>query len=88
MAIHYELKFEDGEPIGCECCEYPAPVYLFERTMTSRGTRALNLCEVCSSTHLAVAEKYPMQVSDGQLYRAIGWVANHIISKLPQPPAP
>ncbi len=80
--IEYEKKFQDGEPVDCDCCQYPGRVATFPNTMTHRGCRDLVLCEVCSQTYLSVALKYPMQCPDTQLYRSIAIIGNMLLEAI------
>ncbi len=78
----YQTKFQDGEKVECDCCHYPGRVAEFPNTLTDRGRCDLVLCEVCSQTHLSLARKYPLQCSDAQLYRSIGFIANMLLEAI------
>lgn len=67
---------EDGEPVECDCCGYPAPLSEFSGHAEHMTTATHLLCEVCSSTHLSSSVWYPSQCPDERLWRSIGWIAN------------
>lgn len=81
--MEFSKRFDDdGEPIECECCHYPGRLETFPGTMTHRGQRDLVLCEVCANTYLSIAEKYPNQCPDGQLYRSVAVLGNMLLEAI------
>lgn len=44
-------------------------------------------CNVCSATFLSAATNYPTQCPDVRLWKSIGWIANEILSRLPEKPS-
>jgi len=75
------MNFDEHPEHGCDNCGYETGCYKF-RTHAAGASSPFEednfyFCEVCSSTMLSNAEKYPDQCSDPDLYKAIGWIANH-----------
>ena len=82
-SISFEYYDDDTTESGtqeCSNCGYPAPLYPFDFGLT--GLAPTYFCEICASTHLATATKQPDQCPDPQLYKSIGWIANHIMNYL------
>ena len=72
----------DGDPVECDCCGYPGRVALFPDTLCESGARDWTLCEVCATTHLSIAEKYPRQCPDVHLYKSIAILGNMLLEAI------
>lgn len=72
----------DGEAVECDCCQYEGRVADFPKTLCASGLRDLVLCEVCATTYLSIAEKYPNQCSDPQLYKSIAVLGNMLLEAI------
>jgi hypothetical protein len=72
---------DDIEEPTCECCDFPTELNTYK---TGYPPRDFQLCDICASTFLAKAVTYPQQVSDPDLYKALGFIGNLILSKLPK----
>jgi hypothetical protein len=75
---YIESKWEDEKYKSCDCCDYPAPLHLFEEY----PSRQNYLCEICSSTFFSKALNYPTQCSDAALYQSIAWTLNLLREEL------
>lgn len=83
MAEYAKMFHADGEPVECECCNYPGRVSVFPNTPYADGqSRDFTLCEVCSQTYLSIAVKYPRQCPDSQLYRSIAVIGNMLLEAI------
>ena len=86
MSEYQKLTDEDGEPIECDCCQYPAPVSLFKNTLTEYSNMIVGedkyFCEICASTFLSSSVTYPSQCNDPKLHQSIGWIANFLAEKI------
>ena len=77
----YELRWNaEGELSGCECCGFATKLGEFRQQHPNTGTNLF--CEVCSSSHLSLAETHPWAASDPLLYRSLGWIANRILQEI------
>lgn len=82
----FEKRFNPDYPeeaIDCDCCCYPGRLKLFKDTpVEGMNKRDLWLCEVCSSTFLSKARKYPQQCSDIDLYKSIAMLGNMLLEEI------
>ena len=77
--IKYEVKHEGGYPVECDSCGSVAPTYTQKIHCPDR-TR--ELCEVCASSFIGNATRYPDQYVNVQLYQSLAQVANLILDKI------
>lgn len=73
---------DDGHAVECDCCHYEGRVADFPQTLCGSGRRDLVLCEVCATTYLSIATKYPNQCSDPQLYKSIAVLGNMLLEAI------
>lgn len=70
-----QYEYKDGEL--CDCCEYPAPIAVFDR----HTGQVHQFCEVCSSTYLSQLRR-PGTGDIGHLASSIGYIANLILDAI------
>lgn len=76
------------EPIGeevtqCDACKFEGiPVKAYTDTGVDNKPQTLMLCEVCASTLIGTAARYPALYPDLKFYRTIGWIANKILTEM------
>ena len=82
MTDYVKKTDDDGEAAKCFCCGYAAATYAFDDER-HRGHK-MELCEVCSSTHLSTSVQYPDSVSYElrKLFGAVGWIANKLLDEI------
>lgn len=80
------MAYDQTEP--CDNCGHEgAKTQRFDCDSERPGARIpRNFCAVCAKTHLSKATNYPRQCGDPYLYKALGWITNEILSRLPEKP--
>lgn len=68
---------------ACDCCGYPTETKTYH---TGIPRQNFDLCVVCASTHLSKAVTYPDQCGDGDIRKAIGWIANKLLEEIRSKP--
>ena len=73
--------------VVCACCEHEGvKTHEFQVAVQwkAEGARVpMNLCEVCSSSGLSHSVTWPIFCKDQKLHKALGWIANEILLRLP-----
>lgn len=71
---------EEGDPIGCDACDYNAPLSVYEEMMPRR----LNFfCEICASTRSSAVVQYPaLHIDDAGTLKTQAFCTNAILDQM------
>lgn len=85
MPIEYTHMEEDGDPVECTACAFPAPLHEFRwpAFMKQDPGSKLLLCALCASSPVGNVPQYPDEFrSDGRILITINHAANAILEAL------